>query len=180
MIHLKNKKTKHMELSKQPIRDVHCPLCNKSLVFPNADDEIKIGNVVKEKIFLVQKGGKIPDRVMVFKIIRGNGEEGFTELSLVPGDYQKYVSLPLHPEEEVTFICPHCRKSMNDKKGLVKILVKQKSEEVIECFIYPRYGIEITLYQTKDGSAVKTYYGEKYQSLAEYFEKAWKKINERE
>jgi len=166
-----------MEKTK-PIKDVYCPNCGRSLIFPNPNEEIKIGDMIKEKICLVYKNGKIPDRVILIKIVKGNGDPGYTEISLIPGDYQKYVSLKLNSEEEVTFVCPHCRKSMNETKDFVKILIEYEMLEVIECFIVPKYGIEVTLYQ-EDGK-IKAYYGEKFESMIAYFEEKLKEIRDRE
>lgn len=154
-------------------------MCGQSLIFPDPKWVTKIGDVPKEKICLTHKSGILANKVLLFKIIRSNRQQGFVELSIEPGDYTKYVSLTLHPEEEVTFIHPHCHKAMNDKKGWVKILVQYQNEEVVqEYFINARYGIEVTLCQEKDGK-VGAHYGEKFKDLAEYFEKEWKKLSTR-
>jgi hypothetical protein len=155
------------------IKDIYCPLCGESLLFPNAKWPPKIGGVVKSHIFLVNM-----DRVLFFKIIRSNNQEGFLELSIIPGDYTKYVSLNLLAEEEVTFIHPHCHKAMNEK-GWVKILVQHEGETTVqECFINARYGIEVTLCQDKDGK-IGAYYGKEFKSLADYFKREMKKISAR-
>jgi|GEM_PF-1831359 len=167
-----------MEKNKQKIVDIFCPLCGESIIFPHPKWVTKIGDVPKNKIFLAPKSGRVFERVLLFKIIRGNGEQGFLELSIEPGDYSKYVSLPLHPEEEVAFIHPHCHKVLNDSKGLVKLLVQQEGEEVVEYFIVARYGMEVTLCQ-KNGE-IGAYYGDKkFKNLAEYFTKEMKKISTR-
>ena len=160
------------------IKDVYCPNCGKNLVFPNSNEKIKIGDIVKEKICLVYKNGKIPDRVILIKIVKGNGEVGYTEISLMPGDYQKYISLELGTEEEVTFVCPHCRKSIHETKELVKMLIEYETLEVVEYFIVSRYGIEVTLCYQEDGK-IKNYYGEKSESLVAYFEQKLREIKNR-
>jgi len=169
-----------MEKSKQKIMDIFCPLCGQSLIFPDPKWVTKIGDVPKQTICLTHRSSRVPvDRVLLFKIIRSNRQQGFVELCIEPGNYNKYVSLPLHSEEEVTFIHPHCHKVMNDKKGWVKVLVQHHNEKAVqEFFINARYGIEVTLCQEKDGE-ISAYYGEKFKNLADYFKKEMKKISSR-
>ena len=173
----KQKNKKNMEKPK-PIKNVYCPNCGKSLIFPNPNEEIKIGDMIKEKICLVYKNGKIPDRVILIKIVKGDGDPGYIEISLIPGDYQKYVSLKLGTEEEVTFVCPHCRKTIHETKELVKMLIEYETLEVVEYFIVPKYGIEVTLCYQEDGK-IKNYYGEKSESLVSYFEEKLREIKNR-
>lgn len=179
------------------IKDIFCPECRESLIFPNPRWDIIVGKEVKTKIFLTKEGKKqyethkkrtflsdlkidagTPfDRVLFFLIAANNNRSGFLELSVIPGDYSKYCSVELHPEEEVTFICPHCHKAIN-KDGLVKILVEfeGKKDEVWEYFLSARYGVEVTLYQ-KNGE-VGSYRGKKYKA-SKYLEIKEKEITSR-
>lgn len=163
-------------LHEKRMKDIFCPNCGESLIFPNSKWPTKIGDISKQKIFLTGKGGRTVDRILLFKIVRGSGVSGFLELSIEPGDYSKYVSLDLHPEEEVTFIHPHCHKAMNDK-SMVRILVQYEDNTVEERFIMARYGIEVTLY--KSNGEIGSYYGQNFKSLAEYMEGELKKIDSR-
>jgi hypothetical protein len=160
------------------IKDVYCPHCGESLIF-SMGQSIKVLNQEKTTICL-SKNNRPLDRVLLFKVVRGNEEEGVLELSIEPGNYDKYSSLNLFPEEELILIHPRCRKSMNDKSGFVKMLVKYEgSEEIVEFFIYARYDIEITLYK-KNGEVGSYYSGKKFESLAKYLEGELKKISDRE
>ena len=128
----------------------------------------------------LSKNNRPLNRVLLFKIINSHGQEGLLELSIEPGNYDKYSSLELFPEGELIFIHPHCRKLMNDMAGLVKMLVRYEgSEELSEFFIVARCDIKITLYK-KDGKVGSYYYGERFESLAKYLEEQLRKINERE
>lgn len=59
---------------------VFYPMCDESCILPESKWIMKIGNVPKRKIYLVYKDGRVVDKVLLFKIVRGSGEEDFVKL----------------------------------------------------------------------------------------------------
>ena len=162
------------------VGDVVCPHCGTSLMFPNPDPEkhMKINGIEKTKIFLIGKNGLPFERVLVFSIVGPSSTKGFLELSPMLGDYSKYSSLPLRPEDEITMLCPWCHKNLKETSDLVKLLVKNEGPGFVEHYIVPKYGIEVTL--CVDQGKFKSKYGsETFKSVAEYFEKKLKEYNSR-
>lgn len=119
-------------MANQKIVDIYCPHCGKSLIRP-------------AKHLMIN--GMLADTVLHFAIVGAQNRTGELELSLIPGDYKKHSTIPLHPEEEVRLIHAYesCRKSLNEK-GLAKLLVQREGEPYLyEHFIVTKHGIECTL-----------------------------------
>ncbi|MBU0626909.1 hypothetical protein KKG31_02450 [Patescibacteria group bacterium] len=185
------KKRKEME---RAVKDVFCPWCGQTLV--------------RKYNTRLTINGKPTDRVLLFKIIRWNGERGELELSLTPGDYHKYSTLNLNPEEELTFIHAHngdvnvyadrgCHKRMNEGM-FVKILVQfEDSPDIYEYYIVAKNGIEQTLYNIHPQYIIKEdglFYkknalqkrefecvpqGRTYKDIGEYLKQQIKSISQR-
>ena len=119
--------------AKRKIVNVYCPFCVNSMVRPGRN--LMIAN-------------KLADKVLHFVIIGANNRKGELELSLIPGDYSKYSTIPLQEEEEITLLHSHesCRKSLNEGPFARVLVQHDGSKELYEHFLVTKYGVEKTFF----------------------------------